>query len=222
MLEVHAPHESIHTWKDFFIHIATIVIGLLIAVGLEQGVEWMHHKHQLREVRSQLTEERDLNLRILDRNEELDVQMKAELNADIQLLQRHLVQNRAPLPGNLHYEWYSLALQTGAWQSATQSAAIGLMPEKELILYSYRYNVIDYYMESSKAFNNTMEQAAAIVRDTPDGNLSPDDTRDLIRLTHQAEGELDLDEKLVFFTRNFGLTDTLDYSFLNQPAQKLY
>jgi hypothetical protein len=31
MLDVHAPHEPVHTWKSFFIHIATIVIGLLIA-----------------------------------------------------------------------------------------------------------------------------------------------------------------------------------------------
>ena len=28
MLDVHAPHEVPHTWKGFFIHIATIVIGL--------------------------------------------------------------------------------------------------------------------------------------------------------------------------------------------------
>ncbi len=222
MLEVHEPHEPIHTWTDFFIHIATIVIGLLIAVGLEQGVEWMHHKHQLREVRTQLGEERELNLRILDRNAELDVQMKMELNDDLHLLQQHLAHDKKPLHGNLHYEWYSLALQAGAWQSGTQSAAIGLMPEKDLILYSYRYNVIDYYSESEKAFNNTMEQAAAIVRDTPDGNFSPEDTRDLIRLTHQAEGDLNLSEKLVSFTRQYGLADTLDYSFLNQPAPKIY
>ena len=25
MLDVHPPHEAAHTWKDFFIHIATIV-----------------------------------------------------------------------------------------------------------------------------------------------------------------------------------------------------
>jgi hypothetical protein len=31
MLDVHPPHESIHTWRSFFIHIATIVVGLLIA-----------------------------------------------------------------------------------------------------------------------------------------------------------------------------------------------
>jgi hypothetical protein len=33
MLEVHAPHEALHTWKGFFIHIATIVVGLFIAVA---------------------------------------------------------------------------------------------------------------------------------------------------------------------------------------------
>jgi hypothetical protein len=32
MLDVHAPHEAVHTWRDFFIHIATIGLGLLIAV----------------------------------------------------------------------------------------------------------------------------------------------------------------------------------------------
>lgn len=53
MLEVHAPHEGLHSWKDFFIHIATIVIGLFIAVGLEQTVELIHHRH----VREQLEEQ---------------------------------------------------------------------------------------------------------------------------------------------------------------------
>lgn len=47
MLDVHAPHESVHTWRDFFIHIATICVGLLIAIGLEQTVEAIH-RHQER------------------------------------------------------------------------------------------------------------------------------------------------------------------------------
>ena len=32
MLDVHAPHANVHTWKDFLIHIAIITIGLLIAI----------------------------------------------------------------------------------------------------------------------------------------------------------------------------------------------
>ena len=50
MLDVHPPHESVHTWKGFFIHIATIVIGLIIAVGLEQAVELIHHHRQRHEL----------------------------------------------------------------------------------------------------------------------------------------------------------------------------
>jgi len=57
MLEVHAPHDSIHTWKSFFIHIATIVIGLLIAVGLEQTVEAIHWRKQVQIARNVLRQE---------------------------------------------------------------------------------------------------------------------------------------------------------------------
>ncbi len=36
MLDVHPPHHAATTWRDFFIHIATIVLGLIIAVGPRQ------------------------------------------------------------------------------------------------------------------------------------------------------------------------------------------
>jgi hypothetical protein len=54
MLEVHAPHEATHTWRDFFIHIATIVVGLIIAVGLEQTVEAVHRHHEAAALREDL------------------------------------------------------------------------------------------------------------------------------------------------------------------------
>ena len=57
MLDVHPPHHPTHTWKDFFIHLATIVVGLLIAVGLEQTVENLHHRHLANEFEEQMNEE---------------------------------------------------------------------------------------------------------------------------------------------------------------------
>jgi hypothetical protein len=54
MLDVHPPHAPTHTWRDFLLHIATIVIGLLIAIGLEQSVEYLHHRRQLAETREAL------------------------------------------------------------------------------------------------------------------------------------------------------------------------
>jgi hypothetical protein len=56
MLDVHAPHETINSWKNFFVHIATIVIGLFIAVGLEQSVEFFHHRHISEQLQQQMQE----------------------------------------------------------------------------------------------------------------------------------------------------------------------
>jgi hypothetical protein len=42
VLDVHPPHEPVHGWRDFFVHPATITIGLLIALSLEGCVEWRH------------------------------------------------------------------------------------------------------------------------------------------------------------------------------------
>jgi len=46
MLDVHPAHHAATTWRDFLIHIATIVLGLLIAISLEQTVEYFHHRHE--------------------------------------------------------------------------------------------------------------------------------------------------------------------------------
>jgi hypothetical protein len=62
MLDVHPPHHTPNSWRDFFIHIATITVGLLIAVGLEQTVEAIHHHHQREYLEDQMHEESERNL----------------------------------------------------------------------------------------------------------------------------------------------------------------
>jgi hypothetical protein len=41
-----SAQQSGRSWKSFFIHIATICIGLSIAVGLEQSVEASRRQHE--------------------------------------------------------------------------------------------------------------------------------------------------------------------------------
>jgi hypothetical protein len=57
MLDVHPPREALHTWKGFFIHIATIVVGLFIAVALEQSVEAIIRHHEAASLREDLSQE---------------------------------------------------------------------------------------------------------------------------------------------------------------------
>jgi hypothetical protein len=74
MLDVHAPHATVHTWKDFFIHIAIITIGLLIAIVLEQCVESLHHIYQRHQLQHDLLEEAKRNRDILTADLELQSQ----------------------------------------------------------------------------------------------------------------------------------------------------
>jgi hypothetical protein len=61
MLDVHPAHHAATTWREFFIHIATIVIGLLIAVGLEQTVEYLHHRQQRQELEAAIKRDCEAN-----------------------------------------------------------------------------------------------------------------------------------------------------------------
>ena len=44
-MDLHKPHAA-KTWREFFVELGTVVIGILIALGLEQAVEQVH-EHQL-------------------------------------------------------------------------------------------------------------------------------------------------------------------------------
>ena len=54
MLDVHAPEHGIHGVRDFFVHLLTISVGLLIAVGLEASVEALHHRSERKEAEATL------------------------------------------------------------------------------------------------------------------------------------------------------------------------
>src|ERR1700677_797621 len=84
MLDVHPAHHAANTWREFFIHIATIVIGLLIAVGLEQTVEYFHHQHQLRDVRQGILADASLYLHDVAELRLVNRQRIEDLNTRIQ------------------------------------------------------------------------------------------------------------------------------------------
>jgi len=50
-VEIHAPHGSIHSWKDLLIQLGIITAGILIALSLERVREWRHERALVREAR---------------------------------------------------------------------------------------------------------------------------------------------------------------------------
>src|ERR1700689_779552 len=112
MLDVHAPHEPISTWKGFLLHIATIVIGLLIAVGLEQTVEYFHHRHEIREAREALAAEHEENIRRYHQTVRDHLVRIANQNNDQRVLRYLLAPPATPqdkLPGVMTFGEITLA-----------------------------------------------------------------------------------------------------------------
>ena len=103
MLDVHPLQHASHTWRDFFVHIATICVGLLIAIALEQTVEAMHRHHERTQLREALDRESHQILDDTQKVSESEIVSVARLNkvtAQISdaLRDHHPVGPLAPLP----------------------------------------------------------------------------------------------------------------------------
>jgi hypothetical protein len=200
MLDVHPPHHPTHTWRDFFIHIATIVIGLIIAIGLEQTVEFFHHRHQLQKAREELRDEIQSNRSANAKQMAYLHQVQAELHTDMTLLLAHRMKN-TPLTAPLRFDWDFWRTRSAAWDTNKQSGALSLMPHPELAHYDYIFTVCNTVMDSAGTWQASLETAKAIATRASDGTLSPQDTNELITAISDTQGKLARTERLITFAK---------------------
>jgi hypothetical protein len=190
MLDVHPPHEAAHSWRDFFIHIATIVVGLLIAIGLEQTVEFFHHRHQVAETRESLRVERENNRALLEKQIVYFRRETAALqnNLDVLLyLQRHPGTPQAQLPGILTWHSAMTDFSDAAWTTAQQSGITALMPNPEVESYAALYRQIHVINQAKDVYWTAINRAVQYsVQDPDPTHLSPAALAEQIELTKSA------------------------------------
>jgi hypothetical protein len=149
MLDVHAPHETIHTWKNFLVHIAAIVVGLLIAVSLEQTVEFFHHRHQREQLTAALRRDAEGNRAYI----EADV-AKAQDILDWALGQAAALEGAGPTgPLTLRKlpRGFIGSPDAGVWPSAKASGLTNLLPPSA-------QNWLEYLAEE---YNQTFASSAS-------------------------------------------------------------
>lgn len=201
MLDVHPVHVAVHSWRDFFVHIATISVGLLIAVGLEQTVEYVHHRHQLSEARRELATELDENVATLERNTKEGKKILADMDANVAVL-RAVTTAHSTIGKDLVYETHFGWPDDGPWQSIKQNGLLGLMPHAEMRKLVYFHEVIAYAMDAATQVAINIELAAAIVQRAPDGNLTPRDIDELMSVTSKVRGSATFLLKILHYESN--------------------
>jgi hypothetical protein len=192
MLDVHPAHHAAQTWRDFFIHIATIVLGLLIAVSLEQTVEYFHHQREVAETRENLRSERQSNeARFALETDDLAraVPIFQEDLAVFAYLRAHPGAPRSQWPGKIEGHVITTRYLDSAWSTAQQSNVLQYMPQVEVQSNDklYRYLQILNDMETAK-FDQLYQVRKALAAEPDAAKLSP------------AELDVDIDRTLELLT----------------------
>lgn len=191
MLDVHPPHSATHTWRDFFIHIATIAVGLLIALALEQTVEAIHRHHERVRLIDDLRQEarvRVLDIRQNDRSylayenwlrESLHAALSATVTSHSVVFT--LPSTRATGTGNPEPS-------TAVWTAAEASGIVSVLTRQEIEDWErvdYFAKVAQHDAEVSQAALRSIEATCAHL----DANIDPGST---IRTTSSGRNELTL------------------------------
>jgi len=156
MFDIHPPHSPIHGWRDFFIQLITITIGLLIALALEGLVEWLDHRHTMHQAQASLYIEIKANAgklpRVLDG---LHAQQKA-LQRDVSFLKSVIAHPEVPTHESIDVSFSMQTFQNVSWNTAQATGALAFMP----------YNVAQQYSDIYTEQRDLEAAELQAVRDT--------------------------------------------------------
>lgn len=181
-MEIHAPHGTVHSARDFFLHIAMITIGVLIALSAE-GIREVVHNHNLvsearENIRHELEENRDELRKMLTALPAAQKQQSANVAAIAGLLR-----NRRTEVHSLSMSTQLANLRSAAWNTAAATGALGHMSYTEVARFARSY-------ELQQQFVQMQQRVLDIFARTPVGDPNQASERELEDLKERFQAAL--------------------------------
>jgi hypothetical protein len=149
MIEVHPPEEKIHGVRDFLLHLFTITIGLLIALGLEAGVERWHHHHLQEEANVNLRQEIHDNRKQLAASHAAIGEEKDNLTKVLAFLDAHAAGKPYDIR-SITLSYTMPPLSDASWKTASATGVLSYMQYDRVQQYATAYHLQDEFMQLQK------------------------------------------------------------------------
>lgn len=199
-MEVHPPHESVHSWRDALIHIGLMTVGLFIALMLEGLVEYVHHKHLVREARENIRRELENNQRAAHNNVQSLKTNAAKVEAGLKTL-RYMRTHPEAQNQSIEFNLSMQDLSDAAYRTARDTGAFGYMSYDEVQRYAGVYGAQqDLNRSAVEVLRHEAETLAPVIASEKDfRGVPPAQFDDMLRSTGVNLMDVQL---LVQFTQN--------------------
>jgi hypothetical protein len=189
-MDIHAPMEPIHSWRDIALHLGIITIGLLIALSLEGFVEYLHHRHLVAEASSTIRQELEENHKAAQ-----DDLGRLQKNIDLQEANIKAIHSLHDHPKGFHVSISNTmsfnSMEDAAWRTARDTGALSFMPYDEVQRYSDLYMLAGIVNDHAVTTGTADFAAAAPFKMGFEADALPPE--EYIRMLHEnAAVEIDL------------------------------
>ncbi len=166
VIDIHPPQHGAITRRDFFVHLFIVVLGILIAIGLEQSVEYLHHRGLAAEARRALLAERHADETANDFNIFGTKRHEHDLHHDLAIL--HALRAHQPLPpGPFITRHIASVYAEEEWLKVHQSGTINYLTGN-IGAKRYRYEMQDNFMNLVKRSDEDLSRAVSVLRTSTD------------------------------------------------------
>ena len=139
-MDIHPPGGSIHSLRDYLLHLSMVVLGIVIALGLDGLREVWHERalvrHSVEAMRSEVQYNRDFLSKAITNYD----QSRVAVQGIVRLIEAR--QHQQPVDDAALTRTLNLAippLNSGAWQAAVTTQALAHMDYPQAQLWSSAY-----------------------------------------------------------------------------------
>jgi len=164
-MDVDVPERRIESIKDFLLHMGTVTVGILIALGLEGMREWVHERNLVHEARANMMSE------LRDNQRELAETMRTVPRTRSQIKDvLGLVDKLARLkPGDSTIVHFSVGFSDASLlgvnrSTAETTGALGHMSYGELRRYAVVYESQQQYLRAQQRFYDQLMVSMAAMQ----------------------------------------------------------